>query len=537
MNSKEFHQATILGLIQTTINRTFLDLERRQLFEVTTREQLINWTELRSLTNEINWLFDREINSHRERISIENLITEIHLRAPSIYIVLVNSNAFDQALSNGIRSYSRHIKRNNITVAPGVRGVFEQTLNEQINYGILEIHNRHFQISTHTSRYLEYRHTIRRFINEFFQSQGANNTHNRQFVIAQQDISWCLFNYKDLPFYRTVLRDYIETVYQEARRELQRQQLDIPITQFINKLETYINEQCTYLHFNLRFDAARFIVNRRYWQLQRQQQQPLAMALDQAGLQNVLNAVFGQNGLNVPQLIQNVNAAPPPRELSIVKVDSFSGRDDEDPYAWIDQFEQAAITNQWADGRLVDFAIGHLRGAAADWIRGATAVNANNRITTWDTNGAAATSFKPRFFEKFAPETKQNRWYHELMTTRQHANESVDDYSLRFQRLLRKVNILPNAPAVPAGLQVRMYLFGLSPLLTPLVSTNNPADLNAAIERARLVENGYHYTPQNTVQKDMEVDDLTKRIEQLTLNYANLASALAVQPIQNNRDQ
>src|SRR5215204_5338303 len=136
MNSKEFHQATILGLIQTTINRTFLDLERRRLFEVTTGEQLINWTELRSLTNEINWLFDREINSHRERISIENLITEIHLRSPSIYIVLVNSNAFDQALSNGIRSYSRHIKRNNITVAPGVRGVFEQTLNEQINYGI-----------------------------------------------------------------------------------------------------------------------------------------------------------------------------------------------------------------------------------------------------------------------------------------------------------------------------------------------------------------------------------------------------------------
>ena len=64
-----------------------------------------------------------------------------------------------------------------------------------------------------------------------------------------------------------------------------------------------------------------------------------------------------------------------------------------------------------------------------------------------------------------------------------------------------------------------------------MVVTDNPATLAAAIDRARLIETGYNYvpTPVTTSAKDTEVDELTKKIEQLTLNYANLASALTVQ--------
>ena len=121
------------------------------------------------------------------------------------------------------------------------------------------------------------------------------------------------------------------------------------------------------------------------------------------------------------------------------------------------------------------------------------------------------------------------------MTTRQLATESVDDYSLRFQRLLRKVNPDPANPVIAAGLQVRMYLFGLSPALIPLVSTANPGDLTATIERARLVEAGFNYAPAKDLAigekaHEAEIDDLTKRIEQLSLNYATLASALVAQP-------
>ena len=119
------------------------------------------------------------------------------------------------------------------------------------------------------------------------------------------------------------------------------------------------------------------------------------------------------------------------------------------------------------------------------------------------------------------------------------STETVDQYSLRFQRLLRKVN--GNNDLVPAALQVRMYLYGLVPMLTPLVSIDNPANLAAAMERARTVEIGYNYTPSKEIvtasTANQEVDELTKKIEQLSLNYATLASALAVQPVQNNKQQ
>ena len=103
--------------------------------------------------------------------------------------------------------------------------------------------------------------------------------------------------------------------------------------------------------------------------------------------------------------------------------------------------------------------------------------------------------------------------------------ESVDNFSFRFQRLLRKAD--PNSQ-IPAVMQVRMYLNGLAPLLTPLVSTAVPANLAAAIERARAVETGYNYALTVT-NNNNEIDELTKKIEQLSLNYVNVVSVLAVQ--------
>ena len=88
---------------------------------------------------------------------------------------------------------------------------------------------------------------------------------------------------------------------------------------------------------------------------------------------------------------------------------------------------------------------------------------------------------KKHFLAKFAPEIKHNKWYQELMTLRQRPDERVDDFTLKFQRLLRKVN---TNNLIPTALQVKMYLYGLNPLLTPLVVIHNPADLAAAIERA-----------------------------------------------------
>src|SRR5256885_9287013 len=87
------------------------------------------------------------------------------------------------------------------------------------------------------------------------------------------------------------------------------------------------------------------------------------------------------------------------------------------------------------------------------------------------------------------------------MTIRQFVNEKVDDYSRRFKKLLRKVNFRSEneLEIVPNILQVRMFLFGLSPLLTPLVATDNPVTLEEAIERAKTVEVRYNYVPTKQV--------------------------------------
>ena len=121
-----------------------------------------------------------------------------------------------------------------------------------------------------------------------------------------------------------------------------------------------------------------------------------------------------------------------PRELSIVKIADFSGKDDEDPHEWMDSFEWAAATNQWVqDARKLAIVTGYIKDAAAAWATAAMAAGANNQITGFSENNAA-TDFKDRFLKKFTPDRKQNKWYYELSTIRQRAEEIVDEYSLRF---------------------------------------------------------------------------------------------------------
>jgi len=146
MNSKEFHLQTILGLIQTTINRTYLDLTRRNLLEVNPDARIVNWNNLRTLTNEINWLFERELNSRREGQTIANIIIEIHTRAPLIYTILLETRAFDEALNSGIKAYSQYLRRNNLIPPPNFIG-FRQSLDEQFHWGILHLYRRNFQIN------------------------------------------------------------------------------------------------------------------------------------------------------------------------------------------------------------------------------------------------------------------------------------------------------------------------------------------------------------------------------------------------------
>ena len=177
------------------------------------------------------------------------------------------------------------------------------------------------------------------------------------------------------------------------------------------RIETYINRQCTYLHFNIEKNAAK-LISAYYWRrLQRLQ----TTAMDQNQLRTLLNGVLEPGELNIAVMntnLQNAIAAIPApelRELSLVKVVDFYGKDSKDPHKWLDQFNRAATANQWQDGRLLDIAKGYLKGAAGDWIKAATDVAAANQIVQWTSANAGQnnTSFDVQFIDRFVSETKQ----------------------------------------------------------------------------------------------------------------------------------
>ncbi|HVI21398.1 MAG TPA: hypothetical protein VM660_05035, partial [Bacillus sp. (in: firmicutes)] len=261
-------------------------------------------------------------------------------------------------------------------------------------------------------------------------------------------------------------------------------------------------------------------------------------------MKNLLNEVLGRDGLDIQHLL---NREPTPRELSLIKVDTFSGKENEDPYEWMEMFENAAEANNWPINRLQSIAPGYFRDAARDWYV-ANKGDLNRWLDLEEEEGEGDDAveiitprFKTLFLKQFTPETKQNQWYHELMTIRQFAEEKVEEYARRFKKLLRKVNGGTAGAVLPPTLQVRMFLYGLSPIITPLVATENPATLEEAVNRAKLVETGYNYVPtkqigfstsvatkENPTMRDIiateqtnDVDSLADQLQKLTLNYAN----------------
>src|ERR1043166_2322313 len=89
-------------------------------------------------------------------------------------------------------------------------------------------------------------------------------------------------------------------------------------------------------------------------------------------LTNAQNAAVGQNPPNQNNTPPNQNNANPPKELSLVKIADYYGKNEEDPHEWLEAFEQTAEANRWqGDERRLAIAKGHLKGAAADWAKNA----------------------------------------------------------------------------------------------------------------------------------------------------------------------
>src|SRR5215216_771280 len=177
-----------------------------------------------------------------------------------------------------------------------------------------------------------------------------------------------------------------------------------------------------------------------------------------------------------------------------------------------------------------------MKGTAADWFESVSATIADN----WNTGTNTGNNFVDLFKTRFINETKKNQWYQELSVLRQQTDESVDSYANKFKKLVSRIGMTDDVQ------KKRMFLMGLNPAYTPLVYFQNPVDLDAAVNSARTIEIGYNFAtgrmPKNlnttanvtnaipkTTFASNEVDELTKRMKQLSLNYANLTTALLAQ--------
>ena len=280
------------------------------------------------------------------------------------------------------------------------------------------------------------------------------------------------------------------------------------------------------------------------------------MAISQDQLRAILNAFVGVNGQRIVDLqtnltnqstalttaIANQTNAATNAERATAKIETFSGSDNEDPIEWLKNFNRAAATNRWTtEVRKLAVAGGFLKGIAAEWYDANLATMNNN----WNTGANNNNNFEDMFKARFANETKKNQWYQDLTNLRQATDESIDEYTNKFIKLADRVGINDVAQ------RKRMYLMGLNPGYTPLVYAQNPADFNAAVEAARRVEIGFNFASGTVPKKaslstatstsivkaildptpvtNQEVDELTKKLEQLTVNYANLTSALLAQ--------
>ena len=278
-------------------------------------------------------------------------------------------------------------------------------------------------------------------------------------------------------------------------------------------------------------------------------QQPI---FNPAALTTALQAVFGMNASNLTG-----------RGAPIAKIEPFYGREDEDPVDWLKVFEKAAIANRWeAARRKRDIAASYLREAAADWYDRSKDIMGIN----WTSGYNNGNNFTDLFIKYFANETCRNRWYQELLTLRQSSNENVNTYANKFVKLLLRVD---PENAIPQAQSKRMFLFGLNPAITPMVSMQNNADLGQLIDNARKAETGFNYiqigpsitgipkpvtaatktaaftpitpatatTSTSVVSPDSALEELTKQMEKLSINYANLYSAFQKQnrPRNNSR--
>ena len=99
-----------------------------------------------------------------------------------------------------------------------------------------------------------------------------------------------------------------------------------------------------------------------------------------------------------------------------------------------------ATANNWRDTRIHTIVAAYLRGAVADYYK-EERVNINGWVGENATN-----NLKDLLIARFASDSAKDVWYGDYLNCRQEITESVEEYSNRFKKLHKKVDLNNGTP-------------------------------------------------------------------------------------------
>ena len=162
----------------------------------------------------------------------------------------------------------------------------------------------------------------------------------------------------------------------------------------------------------------------------------------------------------------------------MVKPAKFSGKEDEDPQEWIEEFNRAAITNNWTGLRKLQIVGGYLQGMAAIWYD-----QHKHLFFGWDT---VPNGFEPNFLAKFASPTMRKTWYTNYKNVRQNGR-SIDEYNNEFQAKWRKID---RNRAIPTEAVINDFIEGLDGHIKLSIYQTFPVSVEDAAQKAKMIELG-----------------------------------------------
>lgn len=164
---------------------------------------------------------------------------------------------------------------------------------------------------------------------------------------------------------------------------------------------------------------------------------------------------------------------------------------------------------------------------------------------------------------QYTNETRKNQWITELHTIQQREGEKVGAYAARVKKLINKV--ASDGTVVAERFKVQYFTRGLNPMIMGRVYETQPGDLEAAITRAKAIEEGNNIAMQNMInrgvfnpivqpiqtenksqenqnftnkpqnQVDDGIDDLIKGMENLKINKLELKIQKLEDDLRNRR--